>query len=150
MGIIYKNLEDVKVVASVFPNSIVKSDTDNDIDEKYTDRAEHQAGDGILIDGVYHLIPVHSTETHPTLTGEKTVSVISWNVNVFTMYRGTDYFKGGDGEPDVVDEIEMAQMLGFDEAVKPVNEDMFRCYLDGVLENADIDNDSIEDEIEWV
>jgi hypothetical protein len=140
MGLLFKNIDDLKIVKSLFPKECeISYDDDPDI---YGDGK--QAGRAInLYDHTYQLIPRKSTQTLKTIAGEREADCIAWDVHVSIHLPSHDRM-----EPDDWDDKQLLTEVSFEEAVQAINADMFRCEVNNCLENLYYENDLIDEENE--
>ena len=139
MGLLFKNIDDLKIVKSLFPTAEISYDKDLDI---YGDGK--QAGRAINLYGnTYQLIPRHSTQTLKTIAGEREAACISWDVHVSVLLHSATRM-----EPEDWDDKELVMDTAFEEAVQAINADMFRCEVNNCLESFYYENDQIDEENE--
>jgi hypothetical protein len=139
MGVLYKNIDDLKILKDLFPNATITAAEDTDI---YGDGK--QAGTAYYIyDDTYLLVPVKSTREVKTITGNHTQECIKWDVHVSFVVPSCNRM-----QPDDVEEKELLLDTDFCEAVAAIGSDMFRCEIMNCLENWDYTVMQAEEEME--
>jgi hypothetical protein len=124
MGILFKNVDDIEVIKSLFPKecNINKAD-DLDI---YGDKS--QAGEAYYIDYNFLLIPVNSKEIIQALTGDREIDCITWDVHICWMDGGSYW------EPPTSEEKELVLNVSFEDAIKAIHAEMLQNNINNTLE----------------
>ena len=139
MGTLYKNIDDLKILKDLFPESCeIKAADDKDIygDGKQAGQAYYLYGDTFL------LVPVKSKYTTKTIGGEREFDCIAWDVHV--CYRtGGSYM-----EPPDWEEKELLMDAAFHDAVLAIHQEMLRCEISNCLEGYDYMNIEADAEME--
>jgi hypothetical protein len=140
MGIIFKNIEDIEVIKSLFPKECKITQAD-DLDI-YGD--ERQAGAAYCIyDDTFLLVPVKSKKTVQTLVGEREEDCIAWNVDVHWVEGGSYW------EPPTTEEKELVTEVSFEDAIKAIHAEMLQCEINNTLEGLYYQSLEGEEEMEY-
>ena len=133
MGILFQNIDDIKVLKSLFKGW--------DIDEaKDVYGNGKQAGTAYYLNNkTYLLVPIHSKHIIKTIAEDREADCIAWDVHVSYWVPSHDRM-----QPDDIEDKELLLDASFEDAVAAINTDMFRCEVMNCLENFDYENEDKE------